>query len=205
MRKSSACVWSRHAQASSSQKRAWACRASTMWQRSKLGWYVMRDLLFSAKRASSVCEGSFLLRYSLVADLAHSVKLLVTGYDSARLRGLIAVSPTASIEKITRTAATSLMDARDLPNASAPRPTPPTLLRSIVRSSSPPIGGGNDRGHHPLRRMMPPSVPQAARLRFAHRPIIFLVSSSDARAQSCACPPIYCSVVPSPSTTRCAL
>ena len=55
--KSSACVWSRHAQASSSQKRAWACRASTMWQRSKLEWYGMRDLLFSAKRASSVCEG----------------------------------------------------------------------------------------------------------------------------------------------------
>jgi hypothetical protein len=38
-----------------------------------LGWYVMRDPLFSAKRASLVCEGSFLLRYSLVADLAHSV------------------------------------------------------------------------------------------------------------------------------------
>ena len=55
--KSSACVWSRHAQASSSQKRAWACRASTMWQRSKSEWYGMRDLLFSAKRASSVCEG----------------------------------------------------------------------------------------------------------------------------------------------------
>jgi DNA invertase Pin-like site-specific DNA recombinase len=36
--KSSACVWSRHAQASSSQKRAWACRASTMWQRSTSEW-----------------------------------------------------------------------------------------------------------------------------------------------------------------------
>ena len=46
----------------------------------------------------------------------------------------------------------------------------------------------NDRGHHPFAAVMPPSRPQWVRRHFAHRPIIFNTTTSDACAQSCACP-----------------
>jgi hypothetical protein len=70
-------------------------------------------------------------RYSLLATIAPRLLLFF-------LRGLTAVSATATNTKIRRTASTSLMHAPDLPNAAAPGPTPPTQSRSIVRSSSPP-------------------------------------------------------------------
>jgi len=52
-------------------------------------------------------------------------------------------------------------------------------------------------GTTPFGSGAPRSVPHAARLRFAQDPIIFRATSSDACAQSCACAPIHCSVVPS--------
>jgi hypothetical protein len=50
----------RHDHRGSARTRAVALRYDGATpRRSKLEWYGMRDLLFSAKRASSVCEGSF--------------------------------------------------------------------------------------------------------------------------------------------------
>jgi hypothetical protein len=88
-------------------------------------------------------------------------------------RRLIVVSATATTTKIRTTAPISLIDAYDLPNAQVPRLTPPTLSRSIVRSSSPPMRLWKRPGAPPLAAMMPPSSPQCCAPTFRAAPDIF--------------------------------
>ena len=116
--------------------------------------------LFKSQSLSRDGPDNVAQRYGRYAERNHSEyeythQSIVTGPDSAPTK--LAVSTTASIEKIRTTAPTSLIDAPDPPNARVPRQT---LSRSTVQTSSPPNGCRNDRGHHPFAAVMPPFSPQ---------------------------------------------